>query len=85
MMTGTSGRISFILGSISKPVIPGMLMSESTKARACSVAFANATPALRWWWSLRGFRNLAPERSEKRCATPHQKLNLVEREPWAQT
>jgi hypothetical protein len=32
--------------------IPGMLMSENTKAGACSVALASATPALRWWWSL---------------------------------
>ena len=44
-MTGTSGRISFILGSISRPVIPGMLMSENTNAGECSVAFATRANA----------------------------------------
>jgi len=29
--------------------MPDTLMSENTKAGACSVALANATPALRWW------------------------------------
>src|ERR1700733_2554858 len=36
--------------------------------------------------SLRGFRYFAPEWSEKRGATPpDEKLNLLEREAWAQT
>jgi hypothetical protein len=33
MTTGTFGRSAFTLGSISRPVIPGMLMSESIKIR----------------------------------------------------
>jgi hypothetical protein len=35
--------------------------------------------------SLRGFRHFKPERSENGCAATHQKLNLLEREPRAQT
>ena len=31
MMTGTSGRRAFALGKSSRPLIPGMLMSESIK------------------------------------------------------
>src|ERR1700752_2390828 len=33
MITGTFGRSAFTLGSISRPVMPGMLMSESTRIR----------------------------------------------------
>ena len=36
MMTGTSGRISLTFGSISSPVMPGMLMSERIKISDCS-------------------------------------------------
>ena len=32
MMTGTSGRSALALGSSSRPLIPGMLMSERTKS-----------------------------------------------------
>src|SRR5712664_578174 len=40
MMTGTSGRISLTLGSISSPVIPGMLMSERIRISDCSMVAA---------------------------------------------
>src|ERR1700752_607932 len=33
MITGTFGRSAFTLGSISRPVMPGMLMSESSRIR----------------------------------------------------
>src|SRR5580704_9476022 len=35
MITGTSGRISLTLGSISSPVMPGMLMSDRIKTSDC--------------------------------------------------
>ena len=31
MMIGTSGRTAFAFGSISRPLIPGMLMSDKIK------------------------------------------------------
>src|SRR5579871_965452 len=40
MMTGTSGRISFTFGSISSPVMPGMLMSERIRISDCSMVEA---------------------------------------------
>src|SRR6202022_802003 len=40
MMTGTSGRISLTLGSISRPVIPGMLMSDRINISDCSMVLA---------------------------------------------
>src|SRR6266851_2264102 len=40
MMTGTSGCISLTLGSISRPVIPGMLMSDRINISDCSMVLA---------------------------------------------
>src|SRR3954466_10010093 len=40
MITGTSGRISFTFGSISSPVMPGMLMSERIRISDCSMVEA---------------------------------------------
>ena len=40
MMTGTSGRIALTLGSISSPVIPGMLMSDRIRISDCSIVEA---------------------------------------------
>src|SRR5581483_5302808 len=37
MITGTSGRIALTLGSISSPVMPGMLMSERIRISDCSM------------------------------------------------
>src|SRR6266403_2812184 len=40
MMTGTSGRICLALGKISRPVIPGMLMSDRISISDCSMVLA---------------------------------------------
>ena len=48
MMTGTSGRISFTFGSISSPVMPGMLMSDRIRisdARCVASIRASASAA----------------------------------------
>ena len=42
-MTGTSGRSALALGSSSRPLIPGMLMSERIK-----ISDAPAASAMRW-------------------------------------
>src|SRR5664279_1172723 len=49
MITGTSGRNSLTLGSISRPVIPGMLISERISIRDCSIVWrcAPARPPLK--------------------------------------
>ena len=42
MMTGTSGRSSLTLGSISRPLMPGMLISDRIRISDCSMV-----PAMR--------------------------------------
>ena len=42
MMTGTSGRISLTFGSISSPVMPGMLMSDRIRISDCSMGAGDA-------------------------------------------
>ena len=40
MIMGTSGRISLAFGSISRPVMPGMLMSDRINIMVCSIGSA---------------------------------------------
>ena len=47
MITGTSGRISLTLGSISSPVMPGMLMSDRIRISDCSMVDAIARQRIR--------------------------------------
>ena len=42
MMTGTSGRSSLTLGSISRPLMPGMLISDRIRISDCSMGAGNA-------------------------------------------
>jgi len=69
MITGTSGRISFTFGSISSPVMPGMLMSERIRISDCSMVEAmrdNASApelakSITKRWARRSRRNLLAE------------------------
>src|SRR5260221_213379 len=45
MMTGTSGRIALTLGSISRPVMPGMLISDRIRISDCSIVEATRASA----------------------------------------
>ena len=47
MMTGTSGRNALTLGSISSPVMPGMLMSDRIRISDCSIVAGNARQRVR--------------------------------------
>ena len=42
MMTGTSGRAAFALGRSSRPLIPGMLMSDKIRIQGLTVSIANS-------------------------------------------
>src|SRR3954464_1838884 len=64
MMTGTSGCASLIRGRSSRPLIPGMLMSEKTRMR-----LASSGTAIRSSASVAELANLIrkrPERSSRR-------------------
>ena len=42
MMTGTSGRSAFALGKSSRPLIPGMLMSETIRMSEAAACISDA-------------------------------------------
>src|SRR4051794_35588063 len=63
MMTGTSGRAALIFGRSSRPVMPGMLMSEKTRMRLAPSGMAmrsSASPA-----ELANFIKNRPARSSR--------------------
>ena len=67
-----------------------LLWGDSGRSRGVSASGGCAWPLLGMdrehrSGSLRGFRHLTPKRSENGCAATPQKLNLLEREPRAQT
>ena len=45
MTTGTSGRAAFALGNSSRPLIPGMLMSDKIRMSEIAHRFADALGA----------------------------------------
>src|SRR3954469_10399071 len=60
MITGTSGRAALILGRSSRPLIPGMLMSEKTRIR-----LASSGTVIRSSASLAELANLIRNRPER--------------------
>ena len=74
MMTGTSGRAARAFGNSSRPLIPGMLMSERIKIRE-----ALPTLVMRWSAALAGLRKLHQEATRFQVVPeplPEQQLDI---------